>query len=223
MEPFAKIWERAAKRKGGDAELEALMPEIKSPKELRAIPDDRWLAELTKRIFQAGFVWKVIESKWAGFETAFHGFDVARLTSQPEGEWSGLLADTRIVRNGQKIAAVRHNAGFLVELAREHGGAGAFFADWPTEDFVGLLELLKKRGSRLGGLTGQIFLRTMGKDSFIINPDVSAALVAAGVVERPPSSKLEMAAVQAAFNEWMKQSGRAMGHISRTLACGVGD
>ncbi len=58
MQSFNTIWKRAARRKGGDGPLQELMPGIKSPAELRVIPDDRWLAGMTKRVFQAGFVWK---------------------------------------------------------------------------------------------------------------------------------------------------------------------
>lgn len=153
MEAFATIWERAAGRKGGDAALETLMPVIRTPVELRAIPDHRWLAGMTRRVFQAGFVWSVIENKWEGFEAAFAGFDPARLAALSEGDVGRLLSDARIVRIAGKIQAVRDNAAFLVDLAREHGTAAAFFADWPVTDFVGLLALLKKRGSRLGGFT----------------------------------------------------------------------
>lgn len=232
MESFATIWKRAARRKGGDAALRSEMPELKTPAQLRQIPDHRWLAEMTKRIFQAGFVWKVIEAKWEGFETAFEGFDVARLAAQSEGDLGRLVSDARIVRNPQKIKTVGHNARFLAELATEHGSAAAFFADWPDDDFVGLLEVLKKRGSRLGGFTGAVFLRFMGKDSFLLNPDVTAALADAGVVDRvltlkkgvtTVTSKKDLAAVQAAFNQWRSESGLPMAHISKTLACSVGE
>ncbi|MCH8886906.1 MAG: DNA-3-methyladenine glycosylase I [SAR324 cluster bacterium] len=241
MKSFASIWKRAAKRKGGDRALEAEMPPIKTPAQLRKIPGHRWLAEMTRRIFSAGFVWKVIENKWEGFEAAFEGFDPGRLATLGQGDLGRLVSDTRIVRNHQKISAVRHNAGFLVELAREHGTAAAWFADWPDDDFVGLLEAMKKRGSRLGGITGQVFLRFMGRDSFILNPDVTTALVDAGALELAPASikavvsrrrvsskkavtsKQDLAAVQAAFNQWRSESGRPMAHISKTLACSVGE
>ena len=223
MEKFSSIWKRAAKRKGGDAALEALLPEIKTPAQLKKIPDDRWLAGMSKRIFQAGFVWKVIESKWEGFEVAFENFDPARIAQWSEGEIGRLLGDTRIVRNPQKIRAVHQNAAMMVRLAGKHGSAAAFFADWPGTDFVGLLDLLKQEGSRLGGFTGAAFFRYMGKDAFIINDDVTAALVAAGVVERTAKSKRDLTAVQAAFNAWVEESGRPLAHISRTLACSVDD
>ena len=221
MEKFSTIWERAAARHGGDKALSAKMPETKTARQLKAIPDDRWLAEMSKRVFQAGFSWKVIETKWPGFEEAFHGFDPDRVAMYSDDDIDLLLKDTRIVRNGQKIMSVRANAVFITDLAREHGSAAKFFADWPDEDYVGLLDVLKKRGSRLGGSSGQYFLRFMGKDSFVLGRDVSAALVAAGVVDKEPKSKRDMAAVQAAFNEWVAESGKSMSHISRTLACSI--
>lgn len=222
MENFTDIWKRASQLKGGDAALEKLMPIVKSPKALRKIPDDRWLSEMTKRIFQAGFSWTVIDNKWAGFEAAFWGFDPGRVAMMSDDDLDGLLADTRIVRNGQKISAVQGNAVFLCDLVREHGGAAAFFADWPDGDFIGMLELLKNRGKRLGGKTGALFLRAMGKDAFILTDDVCAALIRAGVVDRKPTSKPALAAVQQAFGDWAVESGRPMAHVSRTLAASIG-
>ena len=82
--------------------------------------DDRVLAEMTKRVFSAGFAWSVIESKWPGFEEAFLGFEPARLAFEPDEFWERLTKDARIVRNGAKILSVRANARFLRDVAREH-------------------------------------------------------------------------------------------------------
>ncbi len=223
MTEFKVLQSQAEARKGGPAALAALMPAVKSPAELKRIPDDRWLSGMTRRIFQAGFRWKVIDDKWDGFEAAFGGFDPARLSLWSDEDTDRLLKDPRIVRNGQKIATVGHNAALLVDLALQYGSAAACFADWPNDDFVGLLELLKTCGARLGGRSGQIFLRFMGRDGFILSTDVSAALIAAGVVDKEPTSKSAMAAVQAAFNGWAAESGLPLAHISKTLACSIGD
>jgi len=221
MTPFAEIRARAEACKGGAAALAELMPDVKSPDELRQIPDHRWLAGMTKRIFQAGFVWKVIDNKWDGFEAAFEGFDPKRLAYLSDEDMDRLVSDERIIRNGQKIATVPHNANLLLELAGEHGSAAACFAGWPDEDFCGLLDMLKTRGKRLGGNTGQMFLRFMGKDSFVLSGDVSRALIGAGAVDKEPKSKRDLAAVQAAFNAWRDESGWPMTHISRTLAMSI--
>lgn len=217
MRSFDEIYAISASRHGGPEALEAALPRPLSVEELAAMPDDRWLSVMTKCIFQAGFNWKVIESKWAGFEEAFDGFDVGRCAFMDDEKFDALTRDTRIVRNAPKIATVRENAAFLLEL-REEGGAGRVLGGWPSTDYIRLLEMLKRRGARLGGMTGQYAMRFAGRDSFILSRDVTARLIAEGVIDKPATSKSALRAVQAAFNTWMDQSGRSLTEISRVLA-----
>lgn len=221
MRSFDEIFAIAAQRKGGVVALEAQLEKPRSADQLRAIPDDRWLSSMARSLFEAGFNWKVIKAKWPGFEEAFDGFAVARVSSYHDEDMDRLLCDKRIVRNGAKIAAVIGNARFLQDIAAEHGNAGTFFAGWPGTDYAGLLEVLKKRGARLGGLTGQRAMRRMGVDSFLTSPDVVARLIAEGVISREPGSKSSMMAIQRAFNDWSAQSGRSLTEISRVLAASV--
>src|ERR1700694_2602590 len=153
--PFKTIRARAEKRKGGPKGLEKLLPRKPDMKALAKLSDDRILSDMTKRVFSAGFAWSVIEAKWPGFENAFLAFKPAKLTFQPDDVWDALLSDTGIVRNGAKIASVRENAAFVQEIASEHGSFGKFLAKWPSSDQIGLLNLLAKRGSRLGGNNGR--------------------------------------------------------------------
>lgn len=224
MRKFSEIYAQAAERKGGEATLEALVAEHRprSRAELAAAPDDRWLSQMTRCVFQAGFNWKVIDNKWPGFEAAFHGFEPRINAAMSDDEFDAHLKNTRIVRNAQKILSVRHNAQFLVDLAAEHGSAARFFADWPDEDFAGLLEVMKKRAARLSGETAMRFFRFMGRPSYITSRDVSAALIAAGVIDKPPSSRRDLQAVQAAFNAWMAETGRDLTSLSRVLALSTG-
>ncbi len=220
MRTFDEIFEIAARRHGGTEALEARLDKPKSDEELARMPDDRWLSIIARCVFQSGFNWKVIEAKWDGFEAAFDGFDPGRCAFIDDDRFDALLRDTRIVRHGAKIAAVRDNAAFLLKL-RDEGGAGRVLGGWPSTDFVGLLDYLKREGSRLGGNTGQYAMRFCGRDSFILSRDVTARLVAEGVVDKAPASKGAMAAVQGAFDTWMDQSGRGLTQISRVLAMSV--
>lgn len=221
METFNAIRARAVKRQGGEAVLAAQLQKPKSAAALKKIPDDRWLALMTKSVFQAGFVWKVIEAKWEGFEEAFDGFNPHGVAFYSGDDMGRLASDTRIVRNGAKIKATVENARFIVELIKEHGSAGAFFAASRPENYVDLLETLKKRGSRLSGASAQYFLRFSGVDSFITSPSVTAALIKAGVIDKPPTSAKAMRAVQGAFNIWQKESGCSLTEISRVLAFSI--
>lgn len=221
--PFQPIFDRAAARKGGAEALEKLLSKPKTPAKLKKIPADRWLAMFSRGIFATGLNWKVVENKWDGIEEAYEGFDVARMAMMSDDDIDRLLNDTRVIRQGAKIVSVRDNAIFLQELAAEHGSAATCFATWPKDDFVGLIEMMKKRGSRLGGATGAYALRRMGVDGFVLTRDVSAALVREAVVDKAPTSKKAMTAVQSAFDAWCKESGRPLTQISQILAMSVGE
>ena len=221
---FKTIRDRAEKRKGGAKALEKLLPPKPDMKALAKLPDDRILAEMTRRVFSAGFAWSVIETKWPGFEKAFLGFRPAKLVFQPDDFWDGLLSDTAIVRNGAKIASVRENAAFVQEISREHGSFGKFLAEWPSSDEVGLLNLLARRGSRLGGNTGQMFLRFIGWDGFVTSQDVVACLRDAGLdIAEEVKSKGDLAKVQAQFNAWAEETGLPYVHLSRICAMSIGE
>jgi 3-methyladenine DNA glycosylase Tag len=223
MTSFSTVRSRAEARKGGPEALARLLPPPPSKAALTALGDDRILAEMTRRVFSAGFVWSVIEAKWSGFEAAFLSFDPAALAFQPDEFWEGLASDTRIIRNGAKIMAVRHNAVFVQEVSREHGGFGRFLAEWPSSDQTGLLDFLAKRGSRLGGATGQMFLRFIGWDGFVLSRDVVACLREAGLeIAEAPKSKGDLAKVQAQFNAWAAESGLPYLHLSRICAMSTG-
>lgn len=220
--PFADIYHRAAERKGGEKELTALISvAIKTPKQLAAVDDSRYLAEMTKAIFRAGFVWRVIDNKWPGFEEAFWKFNVLRCAMMSPDDFDALCADERIIRNPQKIRTVPVNATMILDIQKSYGSFGNFLGQWPEDDFAGLLAYLKKHGERLGGNSAQYFLRFVGKDGFVLSRDGVAALINAGVIDKAPSGKAAMKKIQDVYNRWRQESGLGYAQISRTLALSV--
>ncbi|MBZ9843479.1 DNA-3-methyladenine glycosylase I [Mesorhizobium sp. CA5] len=224
MLDFQKIHARAAKRKGGEAVLAPLLGPAPDNMAVAKIPDDRILSTMAERIFAAGFVWRVIEQKWPGFEEAFLGFEPKRLLFQPDDFWHELASDSRIVRNPQKIKSVRDNAAFVDRVSKEHGSFGKFIASWPADDQVGLTAYLAKHGSRLGGNTGQYFLRWLEWDTFVVSTDMAAALRDAGLdIAENPTSKRDLDKIQAQINQWSAETGLPRRHISRILALSIGE
>lgn len=224
MVSFSTIRARAEQRKGGAEALQRLLPPAPDPAALAALTDDRVLAEMARRVFCAGFAWNVIDAKWPGFEAAFRGFAPGPLSLQPDEFWDALTKDVRIVRNGAKIMSVRTNAGFVSAVAQEHGSFGRMLAKWPSSDEIGLLGLLAKRGSRLGGNTGQMLLRFLGWDGFVTSRDVVACLRDAGLdVAETISARRDLAKVQAQFNAWAAETGLAYIQLSRICAMSIGE
>ncbi len=223
MKSFDTIRKRAADRKRGDDVLRSLLGPKPDNAALAGVPDDRILSTMAERIFCAGFVWRVIEQKWPGFEEAFLSFEPKRLLFQPDDFWHDLASDARIVRNPQKIKAVRENAAFVDRIATDHGSFGKFLAAWPADDQAGLIDFLGKQGSRLGGNTGQYFLRWIGWDGYIVSADMLAALRDAGLdITEKASSKRDRAKIQSQLNVWAAESGLPYAHLSRILAMSIG-
>ena len=222
MERYEAIRARAAARKGGEAALAALIVvEDKTPEAIALTPDSAILTLMTRRIFQAGLNWKVVDAKWPAFDAAFDGFDIGRTRMMDDETLDRLAGDPALIRNRPKMHAVRTNAQLLHDLAVEHGSAARAVAQWPIEEQAALVDLLTKRGAYLGGQAAMRVIRELGKESWVNTPAVTAALIAAGAVDRAPTSAKAMRAVQAAFNAWKAQSGLSMTAISKTLAMSV--
>jgi 3-methyladenine DNA glycosylase Tag len=224
MEEFNSIRARAEARKGGRAALAKLLPAVLSKQALAKIGDDRFLSMLCKVVNQAGFNWKVIENKWPQFEAAFFNFSLKKLSSLSPDEWDAYTKDVRVVRNWQKIKALRDNVEFVRQEAAMHGSFARFIAEWPEDDQVGLASYLKQHGARLGGFSAQYFLRNMGKDTYILTRDVVRVLRNAGVeVKDNPSGKTELRRVQDAFNQWRRETNLPYAHLSKIAAYSTGE
>ncbi len=222
MEKFRDIYQRACERKGGAATLEKLMPKVRGARALAGTGDDRYLSEMTRCVFQAGFVWRVVDHKWDDFEDVFFGFPPEKIVMLSPDQIDRFSQNPRIIRNRQKVLSVQANARFILEVAREHGSFGKFISRWPETDLVGLFAHMKKYGSRLGGMTGQRVLRNMGKDTFVITGDVCRCLQRAGLdITANPGSKRELTLIQETFNSWHAESALPYSHISRICACSL--
>ncbi len=222
MSDFADMLERAQKRSGGAAALEGQLTAPKSGDELRALAGDRYLSLMSQRAFRAGLRHALVDGKWPAFEEVFHGFDPHRVRAMSDEDLERLMGETRIIRHWGKIKAVRDNAAAMIEVAGENGGFGAWLADWPGADVMGLWRDLARRFRQMGGNSGPYFLRMAGKDTFLLTDDVVRALVAAGVVAKKPTTRDDRAKVQAAFNAWAAETGRPLCQLSRILALSVG-
>jgi hypothetical protein len=89
---------------------------------------------------------------------------------------------------------------------------------------VGLLEVMAKRGNRLGGNSGQMLLRFLGYNAFVTSKDVVACLRDAGLdIAETPTSKRDLAKIQEQFNAWAKETALPHRHLSMTCAMSIGE
>lgn len=222
-EKFSRIYERAAKRKGSHAKLQSMLTSPLPLAELKMIGDDRYLAEFTKKVFQSGFVWRVVRQKWPNFEQVFFGFDIDKVLLMPDEMLEKKASNPDIIRNLTKVRTVRDNALMIKSVQQTDGSFSEFIANWPSENIIGLWDYLKKNGARLGGNTGPYALRFLRKDTFLVSRDVEGYFVARSLIEGSSRSKRSLTAIQNQFNEWQQQSGLSLQEISQIVAMSVGD
>lgn len=223
MEKFNAIYQRASERKGGEAMLSSLLTQPNSDKELIKIADDDWLEEFTRKVFQSGFYWAVINNKWPGFREVFWDFNITKLLMMPPEMLEQKAQDERIVRNFNKVKTIPVNALMIQEAAQSHGSFAKMVADWPSEDTIGLWAYLKKHGGRLGGNTGPYTLRAMGKDTFLLSRDVEAYVRSHNIIDGGLQSKKSLSAIQAFFNEMQQQSALSLQEISKVVSYSCGE
>jgi 3-methyladenine DNA glycosylase Tag len=223
VEQFSSIYQRAADRKGGTAALEALSGKPLSPAQLKSYSNADWLSAFSKKVFQSGFVWRVVEQKWPGFREVFFDFAPEKILLLSDEMLAAKATDPRIIRNAGKVLSIQANAQMIYELELEYGPFSVLIADWPGERIIELWALLKKRGARLGGNTGAYSLRAMGKDTFLLSQDVEAYLRAYQVIDGGLTSQSSLKKIQAQFNDWQQQSGRPLQQISQIVSMSVGD
>jgi len=218
---FSTILETAEMRAGGAAALKKSLPKAKSAKALKAVTDDRYLSLMSLRVFSAGLKHSMVAAKWPDFEEIFFAFEPKRVAVILDEELEALLKERRIIRHWGKIKATRHNAATMAAISAEHGGFGAWLADWPESDIVGLWDEMQKRFSQLGGKSGPYFLRMAGKDSFVLTSDTIKALNKWGACTGEPKGKKARRDVQQVFNQWADESGLKLSEMSMILACSV--
>ncbi|QDF73709.1 MULTISPECIES: DNA-3-methyladenine glycosylase I [Shewanella] len=223
QETFDSLYQRACERKGGELGLAERLPEVITQSQIAQYSDAELLSELSKKVFQSGFVWRIVENKWPAYEEAFFGFEPHKILMLSPEQIQQRASDPCLIRHLKKTMAIYDNALMIHEIKLAHGSFAKYIADWPCDNIIGLWSELKRLGCRLGGNTGPYFLRTIGKDTFLLSEDVKGYFQAHKLIDYGFTSKRGLEQVQAVFNEWQAQSGRSLAEISRILACGVGD
>lgn len=223
LESIDAIYQRAAQRKGGVDALNLLLGGKETDALVAELTDDRVLSAFTKKIFQSGFVWRVVEQKWPDFEETFFNFDIEKILMMPEEMLERKAADPKIIRNFNKVKTIKANAQMIFEQQSDGQTFAEFIANWPSNDIIGLWQWLKKNGQRLGGNTGPYALRTLGKDTFLLSRDVEGYFRAHELIQGGLQTKASLSTIQNSFNHWQQDSGMSFGQLSRLIAFATGD
>ena len=132
----------------------------------RAVPenDAGYFEKITQAVFQAGFSWQVIRSKWPGFVKAFKRFDIGLVAAFTPEDVERLVEDKEIVRNGRKIEATIRNARICQELIAEHGSFHNYLRTMAGEPYDKRSKQLSKKFKFMGPMGAYFFFWSVGED-----------------------------------------------------------
>ncbi len=221
MSGFKDIRKAAIKRLGGEAALQDRLPSVKSTRSLKATKDSSYFSTISFRVFSAGLKASMVRDKWPAFEEVFHNFDPLKVRAMNDEQLEALMQDSRIIRHWGKIRATHHNAGALCQIAEEFGGFGKYIADWPDDDLVGLWEDMAKRFKQLGGRSGPMVLRFVGRDTHMPSPDMIRGLQHFGLYDGSGKGKKETRRIGQIIHDLAEAEDRPHAEISMTLAVSV--
>jgi len=134
------------------------MPGFEIPPRQKPSDDNGYLEHMTKAVFQAGFSWQVVNSKWPEFKVAFDGFDIEAVATYDERDLDRLLDNAGIVRNGRKISATIENARELQAVVTEHGSVHAYLRSMDEWTYAQKRKELSQRFKGLGPTSVFTFL-----------------------------------------------------------------
>ncbi|WP_179394442.1 DNA-3-methyladenine glycosylase I [Lacticaseibacillus absianus] len=92
-----------------------------------ATHSDRDLFELLSlEGLQIGLNWELVLKKRPAFNAAFHHFDIDAVAAMTATDLVPLMADTGLIRNRRKLAAIVRNARAVQVIQREYGSFDAY-------------------------------------------------------------------------------------------------
>jgi DNA-3-methyladenine glycosylase I len=132
----------------------------------RAVPenDAGYFEKITQAVFQAGFSWQVIRTKWPNFQQAFAGFDVDTVAQFTDEDLERLVEDKGIVRNGRKIKATITNAQVCRDIIQKHGSFHNYLREMDGQDYATRSKKFSKQFKFMGPMGAYFFFWSVGED-----------------------------------------------------------
>ncbi|PSJ80936.1 DNA-3-methyladenine glycosylase I [Neisseria iguanae] len=123
--------------------------------------DNALFGRLVLEINQAGLSWTLMLKKQNAFQTAYAGFDIAKVAAFDDEDVQRLLSDAGIVRNRLKINAVIRNARTILRLQAEYGSFKNWLDVHHPRDKAAWVKQFKQHFKFVGGeIVGEFLMST---------------------------------------------------------------
>ena len=135
------------------------------PPRKKPIDDKGFFEVLSKAVFNAGFSYQVLNSKWKDIKDVFHEFDPEILSNWTIDEIYFALESPKIIRNSRKVNAIISNSKIFLEIIKKFGSFENYLKSFRNKQYEEKQEILSKRFKWLGPTGAHFFLWSVGEDA----------------------------------------------------------
>lgn len=119
---------------------------------------------LSKAVFNAGFSYQVVNTKWEGIKEVFNEFDPEIISNWTIDEVSDALESPKIIRNSKKVKAIVTNAKAFLELVGIHHSFEKYLRSFRKKPYEEKQQIIAKQFKWLGPTGAHFFLWSIGED-----------------------------------------------------------
>ena len=120
---------------------------------------------LSKAVFNAGFSYQVVRSKWEGIKEVFHEFDPKIISNWTVDDIGNALESPKTIRNSRKVKAIISNAKVFLEIIEKHGSFDKYLNTFRESPYEEKQKILAKQFKWLGPTGAHFFLWSVGEDA----------------------------------------------------------
>lgn len=128
------------------------------PPRKKPIDDKGFFEILSKAVFNAGFSYQVVNSKWNDIRDVFHDFDPEILSNWTIDEISFALESPKIIRNSRKVNAITSNSKIFLDIIKKFGSFENYLKSFRNKPYEEKQEILSKKFKWLGPTGAHFFL-----------------------------------------------------------------
>jgi len=137
-------------------------------------PDSFFYERLVGTIHVSGYKVSILRNRWGDIKKAFSNYDVNKVSQYAEKDFTKMMGNPELIRNGRKLKACIENAKIMKKISERYGSFGEYL-DQNKSDINKLKEELIKNFHYLGNVLVLEYLKEVGIDA--IKPDVHVVRV----------------------------------------------
>jgi 3-methyladenine DNA glycosylase Tag len=135
------------------------------PPQEKPVDEKGYFEILSKAVFNAGFSYQVVNTKWEGTKEVFKEFDPKIISNWTNDDIFDALESPKIIRNGKKVKAIVSNAKIFLELVEKFKSFDNYLESFREKPYEDKQQIIAKQFKWLGPTGAHFFLWSIGEDA----------------------------------------------------------